>query len=240
MSAIDDVLAMKKRAAIPGAVSDFGKDLGKALTGGVGAGLAGAAVGGAGIAASKIYDAMTKARDFRSMLGSSFNSDLHGLYKERPKEFNEAYSSLRSFNPAFAKDPMVAGVYMRRIMTLDPHGAGGALVESLQHRKAMPESPMQDILVRGGAEGAARGFAESVKSSGETAGKEKEFQRRKELEEEKMQRGEKQMLQQHDLGLRKGVWDAVLRKGGPSAAQHAWSGPDIGPFVRGESNQIKV
>jgi hypothetical protein len=152
MSIFDDVL--KTKTADPADMArksmGFAGHLGQSLATGAGAGLAGAAIAGAGVAASKIYDAMTKARDFRAMLGSSFNSDLMDYYRQKPKQFNEAFSSLRSANPSFSKDPMVAGNYMRRIMEMRPESAGGAIVESLSHRKDVSESPIFDAFTRSG------------------------------------------------------------------------------------------
>ena len=94
-----------------------------AATVAVGAGLA-----GAGIAASKIYDAVTKRRDFRSMMAS--NQDLEEEYTRDPKMFNQAFTTLRRFTPEFSKDPLVAGTYMRQMMS-SPATAGGVAVSAL-------------------------------------------------------------------------------------------------------------
>ena len=165
MSAIDDILEVKTAtdtAAAGGAMSVMGK----ALAGGAGAAVAGAAVAGAGIAAQKIYDAMTKARDFRAMMGSSFNHDLHPIYQARPKEFNEAYSSLRYVNPEFSKDPMVAGTYMRRTMSFDPAQAGGLMVEALSQRGNMPESQVERAFMGGAVGGASKGMEAGMRDAG--------------------------------------------------------------------------
>jgi hypothetical protein len=100
MSIFDEVLKMKTADVAEQSIG-FAGHLGRSLAAGAGAGVAGAAIAGAGVAASKIYDAMTKVRDFRGMLGSSFNADLTPMYRQRPREFNEAFSSLRSMNPAW-------------------------------------------------------------------------------------------------------------------------------------------
>jgi hypothetical protein len=153
MSIFDEVLK-QKTAASPTSVGQqavgFGKHMGRALAGGAGAGVAAAALSGAGIAAGKIYDAVTKARDFRAMMGSSFNADLSDLHKQRPREFNEAFTSLRTMNPAFTKDPMVAGVYLRRMMSFAPEDAGGTLLDALRSRKDVQESPVFDSFQRAG------------------------------------------------------------------------------------------
>jgi hypothetical protein len=162
MSIFDEVLKMKTADVAEQSIG-FAGHLGRSLAAGAGAGVAGAAIAGAGVAASKIYDAMTKVRDFRGMLGSSFNADLTPMYRQRPREFNEAFSSLRSMNPAFSKDPMVAGNYMRRIMVMRPEDAGGALLESLSHRKDVDESPIFDAFSRAGTSVAGGTMGEAMK-----------------------------------------------------------------------------
>ena len=160
MNPLDDFLMTKHGAPMmpsPSMGSVFGKAM---LTGGAGA-LMTAGVAAAGIAASKIYDAATKVRDFRSMMSSPFNTDLHEHYTSRPRDFNAAYSSLRSVNPDFSKDPMIAGTYMRRMMTYDPASAGGTLVESLSHRDRGP-SPMMEALTSGGREGMKAGLTRGL------------------------------------------------------------------------------
>lgn len=180
MKALDEVLAMREKAGAPslssvgnftgGAVGSAGKEiaghLGKSLAVGAGAGIAGALVTGAGVAASALYGAATKARDFREMMGSSFNEDLHAMHQERPRQFNEAYSSLRSVNPAVTQDPMTAGVYMRRMMTYDPSGAGGVILESLnatkEIHKARP-SPMAGSFQGAGSSAASGAMGDALK-----------------------------------------------------------------------------
>lgn len=148
---------------------DFTGHMGQAFMGGLGTAVAAGAVAATGMAASHIYDAVTKARDFKDMLRSPFNQDLHSLYAERPKEFNAAYSSLRVMNPSFSKDPMVAGTYLRRMMTFTPEAAGGALLESLQYRKSEPENPLEKAFLGGAAHGAGQGYGESVKAQHQVA-----------------------------------------------------------------------
>lgn len=151
---------MNKQAANP-----FMGHLSNAVAGAAGTAMAAGAVGLAGMAANKIYDAATKARDFRGMMGSSFNQDLHDHYRERPQQFLEAYNTLRNTNADFSKDPMIAGTYMRRVMTDMPERAGGYLMEALQHKDKYP-TPMRDIFMRGAGEGAIKGYESSVKQHG--------------------------------------------------------------------------
>lgn len=92
---------------------------------------AGALAGAFGLyaAAQKTYSAITKQRDFNAMLEG--NPDLAAEHKRDPKTFNRLYGALRSMNPQFAAEPVVAGTYMRRMMQ-SPESAGGTIVESLQ------------------------------------------------------------------------------------------------------------
>lgn len=102
-----------------------------------------AVVGGAGLligAAQKTYLAITKKRDFDAML--KHNPDLAEHQEANPQMFNQHYSSLRSMNPMFAKDPVVAGSYMRQ-MSMNPGTAGKVLVESLNSlQKGGPKNQM--------------------------------------------------------------------------------------------------
>jgi len=161
MNPLEKYLAEKhgtKTAAGPlDGLRGFGQQVGRAAATGAGTAVAGAAIAGAGVAASKIWDAVTKGRDFRAMMGSSFNADLHEFLATRPKEFNESFSSLRTINPEFTKDPMIAGTYMRRMMMLRPDSAGGALIEALSHRKALPESEIGEAFLHSAGGGVMEG-----------------------------------------------------------------------------------
>lgn len=119
------------------------------------AGAAGAGAAGIGMAASKIYDAITKTRDFRAMLEN--NADLQDHYGKNPKYFNLAYSSLRSTSPAFGKDPIVAGHYMRRIME-NQDEAGGILMQAMKDSPRAEGHPMVESFGRGALEGAKAGL----------------------------------------------------------------------------------
>jgi hypothetical protein len=97
------------------------------------------------------YDAATKSHDFKSMLDA--NPDLGEMHAENPKLFNQMFSTLRTFNPSFTRDPIVAGHYMRS-MVGDPMHAGSMAVEALTHRDRMHD-PLQDR-VTGAAFGAGK------------------------------------------------------------------------------------
>jgi hypothetical protein len=86
--------------------------------------------GGAGLAsaAGKIMTAITKKRDFNAMMQHA--PDLANYQEKNPEQFNRHYSSFRSMNPKFAKDPVVAATYMRQ-MSEYPESAGKHILESL-------------------------------------------------------------------------------------------------------------
>ncbi len=130
--------------------------LGAAALGGVTAGSAAVSFG-----AKKLYDAITKKRDFRLML--EHNEDLREHLDHDPKFFNQAYSSLRSVNPQFAAEPLIAGNYMRQMMD-SPLSAGGKVELALQGA-GQRGSPTLDGIMRGVSQGAATGFSQK-KSTG--------------------------------------------------------------------------
>lgn len=125
--------ASEKQAAMPSwgsirsGAGEVGGTFGKALAIGAGTALATAAIGGTAAAASALHDAATKGRDFRQMM--DVNADLHDYHQQDPKMFNQLYTSLRKANPAFAKDPVIAGTYMRKMLDSPAH-AGGMLAEA--------------------------------------------------------------------------------------------------------------
>lgn len=121
------------------------ESIGKGIAGGVAVGV------GAGImtGAQKIMDAISKRHQFRAML--DHNADLNDQFAENPKFFNQAYSSLRSVNPQFAADPMIAGHYMRQIME-DKTRAGGFLAQALNDSRPQPH-PVLDAMSKGTIEG---------------------------------------------------------------------------------------
>jgi hypothetical protein len=130
MNPVDEFLQEKRGGARSGAFSNakhfpgmFGDAL---LTGAAGAASAGV-IAGAGIAAAQIYNAATKGRDFRNML--VHNPDLVEEHAKDPKAFNQLFSSLRSVNTSFSRDPVIAGTYMRRMV--GSPAAGGVLTDAI-------------------------------------------------------------------------------------------------------------
>ena len=110
-------------------------DFGKAMVGGLGAGAATAVIGAGAMGAKALFNAATKSRNFRKML--EHTPDLHDHHQADPKRFNQMYSSLHTMNPNFAKDPIVAGTYMRQ-MVENPLTAGGILTQTVSHRASFP------------------------------------------------------------------------------------------------------
>lgn len=138
---------------------DFGKGLlrgaGKAFGGeelGTLAMQTGAVAGVAALAgaARKAYGAATKSRDFKFML--EVNQDLAEHQANDPKMFNQFYNSLRTLNPTFASDPVVAGSYLRKMMEF-PHNAGPILVDSVGAAPKLPAGGLKNL-------GAGLGIAE--------------------------------------------------------------------------------
>lgn len=119
---VDDYLGTEKVAVNWGGVADT-------VIGGAASGAAGAATLALGGAAMKAFGAIMKRSDFKSMM--EHNPDLHEFQQENPKQFNQHYNSFRGMNPTFAKDPVVAGSYMRS-MSMNPATAGKAIVESME------------------------------------------------------------------------------------------------------------
>lgn len=136
MNALDEYLQEKTAGGFSAGwnqgVQALPSEMGRKLPGVLASSGAQAAIGlgvaGIGVAASKIYGAVTKRRDFRSMMGA--NPDLEDKYRQDPKLFNQMYSTLRRFSPQFASDPTVAGTYMRQ-MSESPITAGGIAVQAL-------------------------------------------------------------------------------------------------------------
>jgi hypothetical protein len=104
--------------------------------------------------AKKLYDAITKKRDFRTML--EHNEDLREHLERDPKFFNQAYTSLRSVNPQFAAEPMIAGHYMRQMMEFPLHA--GSKIELALQGASQHGSPVLDQTMRGVLQGAASGM----------------------------------------------------------------------------------
>ena len=135
MNTVQEFLSEKR--AMPGlsravdAMREHGPEMfGKAVVGAGAAAAVGASVAGLSMGARQLYGAATKGRDFRKMI--EFNPDLAEHHARDPKTFNQLFTSLRSMNPAFSQDPIVAGTYMRRMV--DSPAAGGVLTDAVSLR----------------------------------------------------------------------------------------------------------
>lgn len=154
---VEEFLEMKKAASqlsLPGMGSGFGDTLrsgaqqlpglmGNAMVSGAAGALTAAGVAGLGAAASHLLGAVTKRHDFRSML--EHNEDLQEHLEADPKRFNQAFTSLRNANPSYAKDPLIAGTYMRRMLE-NPLSMGGMLTEAMGG--SQPGHPVQEAAGR--------------------------------------------------------------------------------------------
>lgn len=143
---MDDREIAQKTANFMDAARQLGNHTGQAL----GTAVASGAVALAGVAVSKLYDAATKARDYRAMLAT--NPEVREFAKTSPERAGALFTSLRSMNPEFSKDPFVAGEYMRRFSEF-PGREGGYMMEAAEHR-ARFDQPVLDTYLKGGIEGA--------------------------------------------------------------------------------------
>jgi len=116
----------------------------------MGAGAAGV-VGLTGLAAQKMYDAATKAQDFKAML--AFDAGLAARHQEDPRMVNQMFSTLRTFNPSFTKDPAVASAMVGQ-MVESPQGVPGMMGEVLQSRDKL--RPALGPMMQQGALGSAK------------------------------------------------------------------------------------
>lgn len=129
------------RGALGGDAEGFGKSVGKNVGRGA-MGVTGAlAVAGATAGVQRLYDAATKARDFRAMLDA--DQDLAARQAEDPKRFNMLFSTIRTMNPAFSRDPIVAGALMNQMLE-NPSSAPGVAMNILPMRDKM-RSPFEAV-----------------------------------------------------------------------------------------------
>ena len=149
-----DKAAFAPMPGLQNAIGSFGKSIGTALQGGAAqaVGMGVVAVGTA--AAHNAWEAATKGRDFRGMLEA--NPDVAAMHGADPHTVTRFYNSLRTLNPTFAKDPVVAGSYMRSMME-DPSRAGHQLVQSLAMAPPSGQTPWDNVQ-RAGLQGLGQGL----------------------------------------------------------------------------------
>jgi hypothetical protein len=156
-----------------GGGSGFASTLGSGISGAAALGLAGATIGAAGRGVQRLYDAATKSRDFKSMLEA--NPDLMQMQQEKPKQFNQMFTSVRTFTPEFSRDPIVAGSCMRQMME-NPLGAGGIITQGIMPHSKIPQRGSE------GTTSALGGFKENFKPrTGADQFAEEELGRKREL-----------------------------------------------------------
>jgi hypothetical protein len=134
----------------------------RAAKGALGAGAAAAGTAGVALAAlgvHKLFDAATKTRDFNSML--EYAPDIAEAHMQDPRQINQLFSTLRTFNPDFTRDPVVSSHYVRRMLS-DPMAAGGVATEALGHRGEMKHELSSPIL-RSAFSGGGMGGGEKKK-----------------------------------------------------------------------------
>lgn len=151
----------EEKQAFLGAMKGFGQAMQSGMQSGLGMAAGTAVLAGGAVAASKLYDAATKKRDFNKMM--EYNPHLQEAHAQDPKMFNQMYTSLRGMNPSFAKDPLVAGRYMSRMID-EPLAAGGVLAES---SGALPSGHNQFFkdVAQAGREGFGKGMSFKGKPS---------------------------------------------------------------------------
>jgi len=146
----------------------FAANMGSHIGGGLALGTAAAATAAVGVAAHKAYEGLTQRRDFRRMMTNPFNTDLKEHHDRDPASFNAAFSGLRDANYELSANPMTAGAYMRRMLTVSPEAAGGILVEA-RSNQLDNASPVRDAFQRAGIMGAQASFQEHLRDQGELA-----------------------------------------------------------------------
>jgi len=97
-------------------------------------------------AAQKLYGAISKRHEFNNMM--QHNPQLQSYQKADGPRFNQTYSSLRRLNPAFGKDPLVAGGLMTRMMD-EPEATSNILMEISKAYRTPQMGPMQQAVLSG-------------------------------------------------------------------------------------------
>jgi len=90
-------------------------------------------------ATGKAYQALTKRRDFSSMMEA--DPGLREYQQEDPRTFNRRFTALRSMAPEFAAQPLVAAHFMR-MMGENPSNVGGTLVNLAKEHAGLTRGNM--------------------------------------------------------------------------------------------------
>jgi hypothetical protein len=149
MNPIEEFLLVKTALKAPRQAGMFGQ-IGNFMAQGLGAGLGAAVLTGGALAVRNIYNAATAKKDFKEML--QWNQDLHGADQ---RLLNQSFRSLRTFAPDMAKDPLVAGSMVRRMVEA-PQGVAGIMGEAIQGQRGLP-APLMESFTEGAQAGVGRG-----------------------------------------------------------------------------------
>jgi len=142
---IDEFLELKKTAGFVDMAGRLGRNAGKNVM--IGGAMAAGGVGIAGVtaAAGKMFNAITKKRDFDNMLEA--NPHLQVALERDPEGFNNMFTSIRSMAPEFTRDPMVAGAFMNEAMETQPESRGFTAVRALRERTPQKPGPLSDAAI---------------------------------------------------------------------------------------------
>jgi hypothetical protein len=150
MNPLEEFLAEKSAESFLG---KHGPAFGNAFAQGAGAGVAAAALTGIAVGTSKIIDAATSKRDYRSML--AWHPDLQA--HDQPQNVMQAFRTMRRFAPDMTKDPLVAGSFVRQMLASDFAGTSGMIPTMMSAQKNII-TPVQDAFVSGASGGVSQGI----------------------------------------------------------------------------------
>jgi hypothetical protein len=91
-------------------------------------------------AAAQAYGAISKRKDFRTML--DYNEDIKQLHQEDPEQINRFYDSARRMAPGLASDPYVAAHIVRQMADSGGGSDAGARLVGLINGKP-PQSGLE-------------------------------------------------------------------------------------------------
>lgn len=151
---VEEFLKEKKAFSFGGALQGLrphAQRLAESAGTGVALGLGTAGFAGLTLAAGKIFNAATKARDFNRMLEA--DESLRPHLEQDPEGFNRMFSALRKMAPEFTAEPLVAASYMRRGMESNPEHRGTLAVSALRDRSFPKPGPLTEAAIGGFSRG---------------------------------------------------------------------------------------
>jgi hypothetical protein len=99
------------------------------------------------VAASKIYNAVTKSHHFNNMLAN--DEELQEHHAQDPKRFNLMFNALHKMNPEFASDPLIASAYMKKMLG-NTQAPGLVAAEARGQVKELPQSSISKAFTSAG------------------------------------------------------------------------------------------